>query len=150
MFVLQYLRWIVALQGFTLTNVTGENPMALSPANTPSGWKRTNTGNYIQSGYVLQSYRASLIRTSSRPLRNCLLCSATIWQLIMFSPYTDINCLWVLTVETFYAIRKHIAAHASHLDVHSNALGHTVRYLGHGFKSGLPIGPFLSEMFLLF
>ncbi len=30
------------------------------------------------------------------------------------------------------------------------ALGHTVHCLGHGFKSGLPIGPFLSEMFIVF
>ncbi len=30
------------------------------------------------------------------------------------------------------------------------ALGHTVHCLGHGFKSGRPIGPFLLEMFILF
>ncbi len=35
----------------------------------------------------------------------------------------------------------------------NEALGHTVHCahcLGHGFKSGLPTGPFLSEMFILF
>ncbi len=30
------------------------------------------------------------------------------------------------------------------------ALGHMVHCLGHGFKSGLPIGSFLSEMSILF
>ncbi len=29
-------------------------------------------------------------------------------------------------------------------------LGHTIHFLGHGFKSGLPIGPFLSEMLICF
>ncbi len=29
------------------------------------------------------------------------------------------------------------------------ALGHTVHCLRHGFKSNLPIGPFLSDMFVV-
>ncbi len=59
--------------------------------------------------------------TSSHPSRNYLLYSATIWQLIMFSPYTVISCLWMLAVEIFYTVRKRIIVGALHLDVHSNS-----------------------------
>ncbi len=55
--------------------------------------------------------------TPSRPSRNCLLHSATIWWLIMFSLHMDISCLWMSAVETFCTVRKRITTCASHLDI---------------------------------
>ncbi len=39
---------------------------------------------------------------------------------------------------------------ARHMPANLIALGHTIHCIRHGFKSGLPIGPFLLEMFILF
>ncbi len=47
-------------------------------------------------------------------------------------------------------IRKKHKTLKVYVIVFSRALGHTVHCLGHGFKSGLPIGSFLSDMLILF